>query len=272
MDNCLEAFRGRRVLIVGDVCRDIWATAEPGQCAEGPCVRIVSNQESAGMVLAVAQMVQALGGRATFPAVLQQRRPCLKIRFDDRPRLDFDYKEPLAKRKERQLIDQCRHALKECQAMIVGDYGKGVCTKSVCGGLLDAADEQSVPVLVDPAFGVPWSRYQGATLIKCNRLEWQAVGQRLCYAKNVVVTDGARGMWLHTPRRELYFETTTADGDTIGCGDQVAAVLGLCLAAGISLETGCHWANVAAGLKLAKRGAQAVSAEEVREAMLRAVC
>lgn len=269
MDDCLEVFRDQHVLIVGDVCRDVWATAEPGQCAEGSCVRIVPQQESAGMALAVAQMVEALGGRPTIPAVLQQRRPCLKIRFDDRPRLDFDYKEPLAKCDEQQLIDQCCHVLNECQAVILSDYGKGVCTKSVCWELLAAADERHVPVLIDPALGVPWSRYQGSTLIKCNRSEWRAVGQQLKHARNVVVTDGARGMRLHTPDREFYFETTAAEGDTVGCGDQVAAVLGMCLAGGVPLETGCEWANVAAGLKLAKRGGQGVSAEELRGQRLR---
>ena len=53
----------------------------------------------------------------------------------------------------------------------VKDYAKGVCTPSFLARLIKQARESEVPVLVDPARGVDFDRYRGATLIKANRQE-----------------------------------------------------------------------------------------------------
>jgi D-beta-D-heptose 7-phosphate kinase/D-beta-D-heptose 1-phosphate adenosyltransferase len=51
--------------------------------------------------------------------------------------------------------------------------------------------------------------------------------------------------------------------DVVGAGDTVVATLGVCLAAGLPLETATRLANVAAGIVVGKHGTVAVSAEEL---------
>lgn len=59
--------------------------------------------------------------------------------------------------------------------LLVTDYGKGVTTSSLVGGLGNRARGAGVPILVDPARGRSWSDYSHVTLIKANQVEALAV-------------------------------------------------------------------------------------------------
>jgi D-beta-D-heptose 7-phosphate kinase/D-beta-D-heptose 1-phosphate adenosyltransferase len=152
---------------------------------------------------------------------------------------------------------------------------------------ISAARNADIPVLIDPIRAVDLSRYRGATLLKANRYETESAtgrriqdprealpaGEVLCEQldlKAAVVTldrdgmvavrrDGTGGVF-PTAARGVY--------DITGAGDLVFAVLGLCTAGNVKLETAARIANVAAGLKVAKFGVAVVSREEIRTELL----
>ena len=56
-------------------------------------------------------------------------------------------------------------------ALLLQDYGKGVCARQLLSRLTQFALTESVPVLVDPARSRNWSDYVDVTLIKANWAE-----------------------------------------------------------------------------------------------------
>ena len=53
-----------------------------------------------------------------------------------------------------------------CQALLIADYCKGVCTPELLAPLLALAAPHPVPVLVDRAHIADYARYRGAEVIK----------------------------------------------------------------------------------------------------------
>ena len=90
--------------------------------------------------------------------------------------------------------------------VLISDYGKGVCTRSLLEVLGNRARAADVPILVDPARSRNWSDYGQVTLIKANRIEALgvaaeessplAMARRLAdeHRCSVVVTYGGHGM------------------------------------------------------------------------------
>jgi D-beta-D-heptose 7-phosphate kinase/D-beta-D-heptose 1-phosphate adenosyltransferase len=87
----------------------------------------------------------------------------------------------------------------------------------------------------------------------------------------VLVTRSAEGMTLfQSGQPPLHFEAESQEvADVTGAGDTVAAVLGLALAAGASLDHGARLANAAAGLVVRRRGTAVVTTRELAAALLR---
>ncbi len=56
-------------------------------------------------------------------------------------------------------------------ALLISDYGKGVCTPRLLRAAIDAANLVGIPVIVDPSRSCPLEHYQHVTLIKPNRVE-----------------------------------------------------------------------------------------------------
>src|SRR5262249_11374679 len=63
-------------------------------------------------------------------------------------------------------------------ALLISDYAKGFCTPTLLRHVIDTAREFHIPVIVDPARIVDYSRYRGATLIKPNRIEAETATRR----------------------------------------------------------------------------------------------
>ncbi len=209
-------------------------------------------------------------------------------------RLDRESCDPIAPAVAKQLLSRVKKAVKWADAIVVSDYAKGVMTEELCQALIACADGK--PVVVDPK-KLPWDRYRGATLIKPNLSEAQAfdpaaivddasaercataISKKL--ASHVLITRGKDGMTLalrqkgsrsrsgDNGRQAVYrFASRPRELiDVTGAGDVVAATLTLALAAGAALPEATWLANVAAGIKVGKFGAAAVTGQEILEAM-----
>ncbi len=236
------------------------------------------EQELTGHRLDPSRLITAPGRRTT------RKVRIVTTRNQQVARVDYEADDGLPADTLTGLVEATRRAVHESEAVILSDYRKGVVNPAVMSAAIDAATARKIPVLVDPKIPQP-ERYRGVTVITPNHHEAELMAQmtirtaddvgaaaRLLYERtgaSVIVTWGEHGMWVcdrsagaatdeHLPAsaREV--------ADVTGAGDTVIAVLGLGLAAGLSLIEAAGLANAAAGLVVARFGPAAVTREELR--------
>lgn len=178
-----------------------------------------------------------------------------------------------------------KHLIAEVDVVIFSDYAKGVITQALVDEVMADAREAGTLVAVDPK---PKRKlnFHGVDLLTPNRGESLMMAgieldhhdefpyEAVCEAiwkkyqpKNLIVTLGAEGMLISkdgqlekiipTRAREVY--------DVSGAGDTVIAALALAMASGASPEDSAHFANIAAGIVVAKLGTAVVKANEILE-------
>lgn len=197
-------------------------------------------------------------------------------------RLDFEERSPITDEASAQLLKLIeRHMEEGLQAIIVSDYGKGVCTEEVCQAVIGKAKSRGIVVLVDPK-GRDWSRYRGADYITPNVKETgEAIGSPLANTDealreaaknlmekyellNVMTTRSEKGLSLFGSGEEITIPTVAQEVfDVSGAGDTVIAAFAAGLAGGLSRYEAAYMANTAAGIGVGKVGTYAVSREEI---------
>ena len=203
-------------------------------------------------------------------------------------RVDREQRHPISASVAEHLLQATLPQLEHCQAVLISDYGKGICTEPVIRTLIDAARAKQIPIIADPASTGDCHLFSGATAITPNRLEAHRAtgltidsvetafdaGRKLVEAHDLefaFVTLDSDGIALshqdgtcqHLPtrRREVY--------DITGAGDMVLAIIGLGAAAGRSPADLARLANVAGGLEVEQIGVVAISRDEILTDLLR---
>ncbi|NJD18331.1 MAG: hypothetical protein FIA95_03485 [Gemmatimonadetes bacterium] len=172
----------------------------------------------------------------------------------------------------------------ESDVLIAQDYNKGVLVPDVIRALLQAAEERSLPVVVDPKRR-NFFAYAGATVFKPNAKELaEALGERLrpddpdwmeetrvrLRCRSLLLTLGDRGMALQGDEagHARIPAVARAVYDVSGAGDTVTALVALALAAGASPVEAALLASHAAAVGVGKAGVSAVTPAEIREHVL----
>jgi D-beta-D-heptose 7-phosphate kinase / D-beta-D-heptose 1-phosphate adenosyltransferase len=185
---------------------------------------------------------------------------------------------------EDNLVDIVRQSLANVHSFLLSDYRKGVLTERLLKLIFAAAREHGIPCVVAPKDSKP-EKYRGATVLIPNEKElaelmgmkidgddWLNDSATLLLQKldlqALVVTRGSEGMSLFERRQGVPSRVdvpTTARSvyDVTGAGDTAIAVFGACLAAGADFESSVRLANLAAGIKVGKRGTACVSVREL---------
>jgi D-beta-D-heptose 7-phosphate kinase/D-beta-D-heptose 1-phosphate adenosyltransferase len=182
------------------------------------------------------------------------------------------------------LLTKALEQLPDSHAVVLSDYAKGTITPSLCQAIISKARKLHIPVLVDPKTA-DFSCYRGATTICPNLQELSAAlksdgrnldavlaaGEQM--AKNLdleyltatlsdkgiaVVREGYRFVAPAVARQVF---------DVSGAGDTVIAVLALCLASGLAIESAVQLANVAAGIVVGKVGTVPIERHELLAAL-----
>ena len=195
-------------------------------------------------------------------------------------RLDFE--QPFSASHEPLVRAAVGRLLADADVLILSDYAKG--TLAGVPALIGQGRARGIPVVIDPK-GSDFSRYRGATVLKPNLAEFEAVvghcsdeatllarGEALragLELEALLITRGERGVTLlargqaalHLPThaREVF--------DVTGAGDTVSATLGCSLAAGLSLADATALANLAAGIVVGKLGTATASIAELATAI-----
>jgi len=179
----LQAMRGRKVLVLGDVMLDefLWGSvARISPEAPVPVVQVTRHSFQLGGAGNVAHNVRALGGEVvlagvvgrdvagdrvretlgaagvvTALAVADGARPTtVKTRIvahhQQVVRADREDSGDIPRGLEDALLAQVARALPGCAALVLSDYEKGVVTPRVMRAVLGLARRRGVPVLVDP--------------------------------------------------------------------------------------------------------------------------
>ena len=175
--------------------------------------------------------------------------------------------------------------LPDADALLLSDYDKGALDQ--VEQLIALGGKLGIPVVVDPK-GKDFGRYRGATLVTPNLAEFEAVmgpsadeqelvekGEKMIRElalEALLITRGEHGMTLIRPNApELHLPARAQEVyDVTGAGDTVISVLTAALAAGEKLTDAVVLANLAAGLVVGKLGTAAISAPELRRALMAA--
>lgn len=197
-------------------------------------------------------------------------------------RVDRESRETVPPAAQQELIDGIQKLLPQAGAVLIADYGKGVCTPEVLRSVIQAARRADIPVIVDPARLADYATYHGASLIKPNRTEAELLsGRRITSPTEaqevardvlrrfelgaVLITLDREGMLLvlRDGTSQFFATRPRAVYDITGAGDMALAMVGLCLANGFEWDQSIMLANAAAGLEVERFGVTAVSWREI---------
>ena len=196
-------------------------------------------------------------------------------------RLDFEETDSIAASAEQELklfVDE--KLAKGISAIIISDYGKGMCTEEMCQYTIQKAKEKNVPVFVDPK-GTQWNKYRGASYITPNVKEaGEVLGKKLANetdvlrevagvikekyeVDSVMITRSEKGISIFGDG-EITIPTVAQEVfDVSGAGDTVISGFSASIGAKLPVSISIEMANFAAGIEVSKLGTYAVSKEEI---------
>ncbi len=313
MNSSYLNFKEKHVLVVGDVMLDrYWHGGTSRISPEAPVqvVKVSGVEDRAGGAANVALGLAKLGVKVTLIGIVgkdenataletclvNENVQCHFFQSNDLPTITklrvisrhqqlirVDFEEDFASFDHRaeveSLVDQVIH---DCDAVIFSDYAKG--TLSGIKGLIELANRAAVPSFVDPK-GNDFSIYQGATLVKPNFSEFEAIvgackntddlitrGESLLKQygwKALLVTRGEDGLMLFEENKAPFSLATAAREvfDVTGAGDTVIAVLASIFVTSKRLTDAVEYANQAAGYVIGKLGTATISSEQLEAIM-----
>ncbi len=203
-------------------------------------------------------------------------------------RIDRETRDGLDAKLESQLLNAIKSELRKADAVIVGDYGKGVVTQSLLNGLKILCREHGIWLSLDPK-PVHHLNLTNLSLITPNRKEafelaalpddtrnpnpladknLMMVAERLLNELRpavLLITLGELGMLLCQRGHKPFHIPTVAQEvfDVSGAGDTVIATFSMAIAAGASPIEAAILSNHAAGIVVGKVGTATTSAEEL---------
>ncbi len=206
----IARFRGRRVLVVGDLMLDQYIRGSVSRIspeAPVPVVRVTGESFIPGGAGNVVSNLAALGAAVTVVGVVGEdeagRRLLEQFRADDASvegvcvdferqttqkcrvvaerqqavRFDRETVGPLSHATETRLLASLAEELPRADAVILSDYGKGVIGPRLLAAAIPAARRRGLPITVDPK-PEHFRRYKGVTCVTPNTSEAWACMRR----------------------------------------------------------------------------------------------
>lgn len=315
--------QGRKILVIGDMVADVYLNGQIGRISrEAPVLILqqVGERIVPGGAANVVANTRTLGGEVFAVGVLGDDKYAEKLRGlldaygvhieglvtdESRPtiskvrviaggratvsqqvvRIDNESKEPLAKKIETQLIAKLDAVLPQVEGIVLSDYGCGTITENVKKWLINYAQKNKIPSIVDSRYDI--GRFGGVGYIKQNDTELAAfVGReidsmgalieggsellRKTNASAVLITRGENGMSLFERSGAVHHIPVSDKSevfDVSGAGDTCVAAFILALTGKINPINAARISNYAAGIAVRKLGTSTVSFEELETVM-----
>lgn len=199
-------------------------------------------------------------------------------------RLDFEQGEFIDPALLQDTISKYKSIVSSFDLVVISDYMEGLLSHDFTKNVIEIANTNNVPVLVDVR-DVNYEKYKGAFLLKPNLTELRNISnmpvdtdeqvieashflRNLCDADYVLSTCGPRGMVLvGKTDDQTYIKRSAAREvfDVTGAGDTSIAYLAACIANAFDIETAIDIANIAAGIQVEKNGTSVITLKEVEE-------
>ena len=329
----IRRFNKSKILILGDVILDEFIWGDVARISpEAPVPVVWSKRRSfmPGGAANVANNIRTLSGKVILIGVVgkdesatilkrelskrkidisgiftqPQRHTTVKTRIiaghQQVVRVDWEHTEAISRSINSKIYNFVRKKLKECDAIIVEDYGKGVINASLILQIISLARKMGKIVIVDPK-EEHFQFYQRVTSITPNRKEMENAIRDLKIKDNhnrfplnkdrlttdrdidnagrevlkylsldsLLITLGESGMRLFQKGGKITHIPTRAQEvfDVSGAGDTVISTFSLSLAAGAKRLEAAHLANFAAGIVVGKIGVATVTQKELLKAV-----
>ncbi len=226
---------------------------------------VVGNDENGKALL---KMLQDLGADEQNIVIQEGRKTSKKSRViashQQVVRYDSESKEDITAVCEQELLAQCERNIANVDVVLLSDYGKGVITDAVAGGVIAAAKAASKKVLVDPK-GKDYRKYRGAYLLTPNKKEAsEATGilinddkslqkallslKETCLLECSMITLSEDGIAIYDKSMRRFPTVAKEVYDVTGAGDTVIASLSFALSCGYTIDEAAPFANHAAAV------------------------
>ncbi len=312
----IPKLKNARILVIGDIMLDrfIWGTVSRIS-PEAPVPVVWARSESfmPGGASNVANNIHALGAQAHMCGVIgddeagrilvselskngidsegvlvDRSRPTIhKTRIiahqQQVVRIDKESDAVLSAKAIRRILSYAKKKIKDIDAVIIEDYGKGLVVPQMVKELIGLARRNKKIITVDPK-REHFKLYNNVTIITPNLSEAEkasgirikdkdslkAAGEKLIKllkAEAVLITLGEDGMALFEKGKGSVCIPTVAQEvyDVSGAGDTVIGVFTLARVAGAKMEEAAHIANIAAGVVVGKVGIGVCTVDELRK-------
>lgn len=329
--NIISKFNKTRILVIGDLILDQYIFGAVDRVSpEAPVPVVWANKRTyvPGGAANVANNIRALEGCVSLLGVtgkdkhaeillseLKKRKidtngifselgryTTLKTRViaahQQVVRVDWEHRDSLSKELNQKIIKFLKKNIKNFDAVIIEDYGKGVINEILLKELKNIAHNNKKIVTVDPK-EEHFRYYSGLTTITPNRKELEnairdlkikdntnklkinsdrlftekdidtAAKEILEYLglESILVTLGEHGMRLFEKNNRITYIPTVAQEvfDVSGAGDTVISAFTLALASGANKAEAAYLANFAAGIVVGKLGTAVATRKELLE-------
>lgn len=309
----INKLKNRKLLVIGDVMVDTYYLGKVKRIspeAPVPIVQVNQTYSSLGGAANVARNLSTLG---CYPKVIGLtgndangeilKKLLLDLQIENQlvaanhptitktriignhqqiARIDFEPENfVLPEETESQILRIALKDIPQFDAVIISDYGKGLCTYRICQQIITEAKLQNKPVIIDPK-GTNWDKYARATFVTPNLKELsditgleiknedeaiQMQAQALLSKfrlENLLITRSEKGMSLCSDSLQYDVKAQAKEVyDVSGAGDTVVATLSAALAASLSLKESVWLANKAASIVVAKMGTTPIHFQEL---------
>lgn len=305
-----EQFSQKHILVMGDLMLDSYMWGQANRISPEAPVPVVSVKEvthNPGGAANVGWNIASLSANVNMAGVVgndSHGEQLLKlmsergmnvesvVRDTNRPttvktrviansqqvvRTDFESLDELSNESLEAVQASVLKNIKDVDAIILADYNKGLFSEKMIGSILSIANENNVPVYVDPKHD-HFYLFKGVRLFKPNADEFdQAMNsaniedggralQKILGVEFVLVTLGASGMLLTTADESIRISTKAlAVHDVSGAGDTVISVFTLADLARATPEEAATMANLAAGRVCEEVGVVPIDLEMLTE-------
>jgi len=319
----VKKFSGVKILVIGDIMVDKFIYGSVSRIspeAPVPVVEITRESYSPGGAANVASNIVAVGGKVSLLGVVgfdsaashlisnleklsvdvskivkdESRPTIMKTRIiahhQQVVRVDKEVKGGFSSGIIKNLIENFHQLVKESDAVIISDYGKGVISPPILKEIIPLCRRRGIPITVDPKIE-HFLSYKKVTCltpnlneategIKATRNSTEEDVRRIgieimkkLQPDTLIITRGEKGMTLF----ESASKKTTSSSikitdiptrakevyDVTGAGDTVISVLTLALASGAPFYEAAEISNYAAGVVVGKLGTATCSAKEL---------
>ena len=196
-------------------------------------------------------------------------------------RYDKESKDTITDASVQKILSAVEKELFLYDTIILSDYGKGVITQELSQGIIAMARAGGKKVLVDPK-GRDYGKYRGAHLLTPNKKEAvEATGIEIkddaslqsallwlkneCALDRSMITLSEDGIAIYDEKLKRFPTVAQEVYDVTGAGDTVIASIAFALSSRCSIDEAARFANLAAGVVVAKIGSATVTIDEIEE-------